>query len=56
MFRDMFNRVQTAAANDLTLVGLKTAIIAWCLIIIVLTLSINNKLALGAILAYEILP
>ena len=48
--------LKAAAANDLSLVGLKAAIIVVCLIIIFAALVVNNKLALAAILAYILLP
>ena len=56
MFRDLFNKVQKAASDDMNLTGLRALIIAWALFVIVLTLTIKNKLVLAGILAYEVLP
>jgi len=48
--------VQSRFSSDYTLAGIKLMIIAWCFFIIVITLIIDNKVLLGAILAYEVLP
>jgi hypothetical protein len=57
MFFDNASRsLKAAAANDLSLVGLKVAIIAVALIFVAGALVINNKLALAAMLAYILLP
>lgn len=56
MLDKLFQSVRVAANRDLTLVGLKTAIVAWSLVVIVLALSSNNKWMLAGLLAYEILP
>lgn len=45
-----------SANRDLTLFQLKTAIILWSVVIIILTLFISDKWILAGILAYEILP
>lgn len=48
--------IQGKFAEDYTLNGLKLLIIAWCIFVIGLTLMVDNKWVLGAILAYEVLP
>lgn len=48
--------LKTAAANDLSLVGLKAAIIVVALLFIAAALVINNKIALAAMFAYILLP
>ena len=55
-FQNASQNLKTAAANDLSLVGLKVAIIAVALIFIAGALIINNKIALAAMLAYILLP
>ena len=54
--KDPWSAVQRAAARDFTLFGLKAAIIAVAVLLIILALTINNKWVLGGILVYEILP
>lgn len=49
-------RVQEAAYEDFSLVGLKAAIIILALLLIFLALTINNKWVLAGILAWEVLP
>ena len=48
--------VQRKAESDFTLLGLKLIIIGWAIFIILLALFVNNKWALGGIIAYEVLP
>jgi hypothetical protein len=56
LFRNATQSLKTAAANDLSEVGLKAAIIVIALIFIGAALVINNKLALAGLLAYLLLP
>lgn len=56
LFENAKQSLKQAAANDLSEVGLKAAIIVVALIFIVAALVINNKLALAAMFAYLILP
>ena len=56
MFKNATESLKMAAANDLSLVGLKAAIIAIALIFIAAALLIDNKIALAAMLAYILLP
>lgn len=56
LFKSATQSLRTAAANDLSEVGLKAAIIVVALIFIVAALVINNKVALAAMLAYLLLP
>ena len=53
---DLKGGVQKKFAEDYTTAGLKLLIISWCVFVIVLTILINNKYMLAAILAYEVLP
>jgi hypothetical protein len=53
---DAINSFKKAANDDLGLMGLKAAIIVVALIFIVAALVVNNKVALGAMLAYIMLP
>ena len=56
MFKEIQARVQQAAQDDLSEFALKATIILVCLFIIVLALTVRNKIALAAILAYIVLP
>lgn len=53
---DPWKRLAQQAAEDYPLFVLRAIIITWSLMIIVLALIIKNKLLLGLILAYEVLP
>lgn len=55
-FTEISNKVQQAAQDDLSEFALKGAIILVCAFVIILTLSVKNKIALAAILAYIVLP
>jgi hypothetical protein len=55
-FDDAQKSLKAAAANDLSLVGLKASIIVVALIFIGAALAINNKLALAAMLVYILMP
>jgi hypothetical protein len=56
VWEDVVSDFRKKASRDMTLTGLKTAIIVWALFIILLAIFIDNKWLLGGILAYEILP
>ena len=56
ILKDQFGSIRKKAAEDFSLFGLKATIILWCLVIIFMVLSIDNKWILAGILAYEILP
>lgn len=53
---ETYKRVQNAFAENFTLAGLKTLIIAWAVFIIILTLLLDNVWLLAGIAAYEMLP
>lgn len=54
---DTFNSVRQAFANDYAVATLKTLIVVWAIIVILLTIFVvNNKWVLAGILAYEVLP
>ena len=52
----ILEKVQTALAKDFTATALKLMIIAWAVLVVIVTLKTENKWFLAGILAYEILP
>ena len=56
MFAQLFKNIQRGAANDFTLFGLRMFITLWAVFVIILAWSIENKLILGGMIAYEVLP
>lgn len=50
------HQFREAADKDLTLLGLRVAITAWALIIILLAWSVKNKWVLTGVLAWEVFP
>jgi len=53
---EWIKRLQDQFAKDYTTTALKTIIIVWSIIVIILALVIDNKWVLAGILAYEVLP
>ncbi len=51
-----FTEVKQWFYEDYTVNVLKSLIIAWCLLVIVVTIFVDNKWVLAGILAYELLP
>jgi len=54
--RKLKHDVQQAFYDDFTLFGLRSFIVFWALLIIILAFMINNKWILAGIIAYEVLP
>ncbi len=52
----MFQRMKNDFARDWGEASLRYTIIVWAIFVIILALTIRNKVALAAILAYEVLP
>lgn len=56
LFADFSQRLRKSAAADMTLTGLRAAIIAVALVFIVASLLVRNKWVLAGMLAYLVLP
>jgi hypothetical protein len=50
------SRVQSNFSEDYTLSALRLMIVAWSIFVAILALTIESKIVLAAILAYEVLP
>jgi hypothetical protein len=53
---ELFRRVQSSFHRDLTKASLKTLIIMWAVLVILLALYLDDTWALAALLSWEVLP
>lgn len=54
---NIFDSVKASFARDFGIAALKTLIVVWAIMVILVTLFVvNNRFVLAGILAYEVLP